>query len=49
MCAKVPEHGEAANQESNELIREAFFKEKILGETHEAYYSSQEVMELLVS
>lgn len=49
MCARVPGHGETKNQKSNKLVREAFFKEKILGETHEAYYSSQEVMETLVS
>jgi len=49
MCAKVPGHGETKNQKSNKFVREATFKEKILGETHEAYYSSQEVMEALVS
>jgi len=49
MCAKVPRHGETKNQKSNKLVREASFKEKIFGETHEAYYSSQEVMETLVS
>lgn len=49
LCSKVPEHGDTKNQDSRPLRREASFVQKLMGETHASYFTSQEVMEELIS
>jgi hypothetical protein len=49
MCSKVPGHGAGAGQESRPQIRESSLLAKLSGESHKAYYQSQEIMETLAA
>lgn len=48
MCAKVPGHGEGKGQISRRLVREASLLSRLNGQSHKAYYHSQEVAETLL-
>jgi hypothetical protein len=47
MCSKVPGHGKGKGQESRPQVRESSLLAKLSGESHKAYFQSQEVMETL--